>query len=60
MSLGISHAGRDTLQDGRGSFCIQEWAHAAAVQGDFVGFNTGNGEKLCNSQAAGLAWLYWL
>ena len=27
------------------------------VQGDFVGFNIGNGEKLSYSQAVGLAWL---
>ena len=27
------------------------------VQGDRLGFNTGNGEKLSYSQAAGLAWL---
>ena len=27
------------------------------VQGDYVGYYTGNGEKLNYSQAAGLAWL---
>ena len=27
------------------------------IQGDYIGFNTGNGEKLTYSQAAGLAWL---
>ena len=27
-------------------------------QGDYVGINTGNGEKLSYSQATGLAWLY--
>ena len=30
------------------------------VQGDYVGFNTGNGEKLSYNQAAGLAWSAWL
>ena len=30
------------------------------IQGDYVGFNTGNGEKPSYSQAAGLAWLAWL
>ena len=30
---------------------------ANTVQGDYIGFNTGNGEKLISSQAAGLAWL---
>ena len=29
----------------------------SGVQDDFVGFNTGNGEKLSYSQGAGLAWL---
>ena len=30
-----------------------------AVPGDYVGFNTGNREKLGYSQAADLAWLCW-
>ena len=32
----------------------------ALIQGDYVGFNTGNGEKLSYSQAAGLACSAWL
>ena len=28
-----------------------------SIQADYVGFNTGNGEKLSYSQVAGMAWL---